>query len=236
MNRYTVALGESLDLDDLLTSYQNSMFRRDRIVLALRLSYAVLQFYSTPWIKSKWSWKDFTTVMNGGRPQIEDPLFISHDFYSSLHQTSKPRPQTAMSLGFWAGIGEETLTRLGFALIELGLGRRLSELRHDGSIPPDPRMGPKIDVDILDFWTAEGVLDSGLLFQEQCEDYEEVVRVLIRHEFMENCEKKLLSSRKPSFYTDVERFVIAPLYDLWLSLWGNRTSQASTVFSVNSQY
>jgi hypothetical protein len=141
-----------------------------------------------------------------------------------------------MSLGFWAGIGEETLTRLGFALIELGLGRRLSELRQDGSIPPDPRMRPTIDVDILDFWTAEGVLDSGLLFHEQCEDYEEVVRVLIRHEVMENCGKRLLSSRKPSFYNDVERFVIAPLYDLWSVLWGNRTSQASTVFSVNSQY
>jgi len=213
-----------------MTSYQNSMSRRDRIVLAIRLSYAVLQFHSTPWIESNWSWKDFTTVMNGGQPQIEDPLFISHDFYSSLYQTSKPQPRTATSLVLWATIGEETLTRLGFALIELGLGKRLSELREDGSIPPDPRMRTTTDGDFLDLWTVEGVLDSGLLYNEQCEDYEEVVRVLIRHEYMENCEKRSLNSRKESFYRDVEQFVIAPLYSLWSVLWGNRMSQASTVF------
>ncbi|CZR52362.1 uncharacterized protein PAC_02239 [Phialocephala subalpina] len=221
----TSSFEETIDLDDLLASYQDTLFRNYRFGLALRLSYAVLQFYSTPWIEPNWSWKDFTIAMNGDRPQKGDPLFITHNFYSTRRQVAKS--EAARSFGFWAGVGEETLTRLGFALIELGLGRRLSELRQDGSIQADPRMVMTTDQDILDFWTAEGVLDSGLLFQEQGEDYEEVVRVLIKHEFEENCEKKLLSSRKPSFYRDVERLVITPLYGLWTDSWGRRASQLS---------
>ena len=218
---------ETIDLDDLLTSYRDSLFRNYRFGLALRLSYAVLQFYSTPWIEPNWSWKDFTIAMNGDRPQKDDPLFITHNFYSTRRKVAKSKAQAARAFGFWAGVGEETLTRLGFALIELGLGRRLSELRQDGSIQADPRMAMTTDQDILDFWTAEGVLDSGLLFQEQGEDYEEVVRVLIKHEFEEMCEKKLLSSRKPSFHRDVERLIITPLYSLWTDSWGRRASQLS---------
>ena len=223
----TSSFEETIDLDDLLTCYQDTLFRNYRFGLALRLSYAVLQFYRTPWIEPNWSWKDFTIAMDGNRPQKDDPLFITHNFYSTRQKVSKSKVKAARAFGFWAGVGEETLTRLGFALIELGLRRRLFELRQDGSIPADPRMETTTDEDILDFWTAEGVLDSGILFQEIGEDYEEVVRVLIKHEFEENCVKKLLSSRKPSFNEDVERLVIIPLYSLWTDTWGKRASQLS---------
>jgi hypothetical protein len=221
------SLEDTIDLEDLLNSCQGTMYRRYRFCLALRLSYAVLQFYLTPWINPKWGWKDFTTVINGNRPRNDDPLFITQNFYSKWRQGSKSETQAAMSFGFWAGIGEETLTRLGFALIELGVGRRLSELRQDGSIQPDPRMDMTSDPDILDFWTAEGVLDCGLLYEEQCKDYEEVVRVLIKHEFMENCKPKRLNSRETSFYRDVEQLVIVPLYSVWTDSWGNGASHLS---------
>jgi hypothetical protein len=221
------SLEDTIDLEDLLNSCQGTMYRKYRICLALRLSYAVLQFYLTSWINPKWGWKDFTTVINGNKPQHDDPLFITQNFYSKWRQGSKSETQAAMSFGLWAGVGEETLTRLGFALIELGLSRPLSELRKDGSIEPDPRMDMTSDPDILDFCTAEGILDSGRLSDEQGEDYEEVVRVLIKHQFMENCKPKRLNSRKASFYRDVERQVIVPLYSVWTGSWEKRASHLS---------
>jgi hypothetical protein len=222
MQQELSSFGETIDLDDLLSNYQDTMSRRFRIGLALQLSYAVSQFISTPWIDMKWSWKDFSISVNVDQRRNDTQLYITHHFYSSRQQVSKSKTQIAVPIGLWAVVGDETLTRLGFALIELGLGRRLSELRQDGSIPLDPRVAITNDQDILDCWTAGGVLEAGLLYEELGEDYEQVVRVLIKHDFVENCIKKVLKSTSDSFWKDMENLVISPLFCMWTETWGKR--------------
>lgn len=221
------SFGETIDLNDLLSNYQDTMSRRFRFGLALQLSYAVLQFFSTPWINTNWSWKDFSVSVNIDQRRNDARLYITHHFYSSRRQVSKSKTQAAMFIGLWAVVGEETLTRLGFALIELGLGKRLSELRQDGSIPPDPRMAMTNDQDMLDYWTAGGVLEAGLLYEELGEDYEQVVRVLIKHDFVEDCINKVLKSTKDSFRKDMENLVISPLFCMWTETWGKRLASLS---------
>lgn len=47
-----------ISLKDLLSD-RSQLLRRERMVLALRLSAVVLQLYLTPWIDDEWSWKNF---------------------------------------------------------------------------------------------------------------------------------------------------------------------------------
>lgn len=211
--------GETLDLDDLITYYRHVMFQTYRFALALQLAYAVLQLHSTPWITPDFSLKTFTTVMKRERPHIDDPLFVSHDFYSLERQVSESKAPSETSSDLWSAFGEEKLTRVGFALIELVLGKRLSEVRQDGSIRPHPRIK---NIDALDIWTAKEVLNERLLFEQGGEEYEDVVRVLILHEIMDGYEIRTLRSTDSSFYRDAQQLVVVPLFNVWERSLGRR--------------
>jgi hypothetical protein len=203
----------TVSLEDL-TGAQSTLSRRDRISLALRLSYAILQYYSTGWIDTSWTWKDFSVAQAEGRRHDESPLFVTQKFYStSTKSATSDATNTAQAAGIWACIGEPILTRLGFALIELALGKRLTDLR-DGNT--DQGMHP----DMADFFTARNILKSGQVRREEGRAYEDVVRACLEHQFLCRSEIRSLDSRNTSFHNDVEQSIIAPLHSMWTETWG----------------
>lgn len=208
-----------VSLEDLLASTQYKLARRLRVALAMRLSYAVLQFHSTPWITGKWSWNDFSITKTEDQRQDEGNLFVTHQFYSSLNRpptsTSKANPMAGI---LSTVIGEPVLTRLGFALIEIALGKRLSELR----IEQDNELG---DPDMRDFATACRILDSGQIQEEESCLYEDVVEVCLRHRFRSAFGVRCLDSSEPSFRKDAEQVIIEPLHSLWAQTWGVQARQ-----------
>ncbi|KAL8941509.1 MAG: hypothetical protein Q9216_002191 [Gyalolechia sp. 2 TL-2023] len=151
-------------LDHLLTDERFLLSRRERIRLALSLSHAILSFYSTPWIDAHWTWRDFCIDREN-----EGQLFATRRFYSDRKEALGPGDHAAPTSCLWAIHGEPTLTRLGFALIELALGKKLAELRPDhGYHSSDP--------DTLDFLTAKTVVDSGQIMRAESQAYEDVVK------------------------------------------------------------
>lgn len=154
-------------------------------------------------------------------PKFEDShLFVKQKFYSSSGSLPDSRSRRASLPGIWALIGEPILTRLGFALIELSLGRRLAEMR-DGSIDKS------LPDDHQDYWTAISVLKSGKIQDAEGKGYEEVVRVCLQHQFWSMTEgsMKMLDSEKPDFHKDVEKLVVSPLHCMWSETWGNSNRQ-----------
>ena len=80
-------------------------------------------------------------------------VFVTGRFYSTqraLSPTANKSAHSAATSLFWSCFGEPILTRLGFALIELALGKRLSQLR-------PLNVDPNGDQDMLDFMTARQV-------------------------------------------------------------------------------
>ncbi|KAL9120120.1 MAG: hypothetical protein Q9187_003324 [Circinaria calcarea] len=188
-------------LDDLLTDQRFLVSRKERMSLALRLSYAILQFYSTPWIEACWTWRDFCINKHN-----DSQLFISRRFYSTRSRTSDlSSRRSSLNSGFWDIVGEPILTRLGFALIELALGRRLAELRPE-------HQGSATDPDALDFRTARKLVDGGYVMREEGQRYEGVVKACLYHQIV---------SSQATFQEEVERCIIEPLHTMWTSSWGD---------------
>ncbi|KAL9598500.1 MAG: hypothetical protein Q9219_004473 [cf. Caloplaca sp. 3 TL-2023] len=161
-------------LDHLLTDEDFLFSRKERIHLALSLSHAILSFYSTPWIDAYWTWRDFCIDRDN-----EGQLFATRRFYSNHKDMLTPGTSPASSL--WAIHGEPSLTRLGFALIELALGKRLVDLRQY-------YQHPSTDPDTLDFLTAKNLIDSGRVMRAESQAYEDVVRVCLEHQFIRSSE------------------------------------------------
>jgi hypothetical protein len=211
---------DMISLEDLFSSNQSRLSRKDRIVLALRLSHAVLSFYSTPWISQSWSWRDFS-MTRAEKSQADCQLFVSHDFYSTeqaIGEAEEERPRTSDFLQTY--IGEPSLTRLGFALTELAFGKRLAELRTEKEQQiQDPEM--------QDYSTVKRILDEGLIRDEENEQYEDIVRVCLTHRFRsKELHLRILSSEEPSFQADAEQLVVAPLYEAWAREWPSSVAQA----------
>ena len=195
-------------LDQILKDRDFLLSRRERISLALSLSHAILSLYSTPWIEACWTWKDFCIDRND-----DGQLFATRKFYSSNGAGLIPDSCGTLVSEFWVIHGEPTLTRLGFALIELALGKRLSELRSDMTFRSS-------DLDMLDFLTAKFLLDSGRISQAESKAYEDVVRVCLKHEFIRSSEPIGLDSKGPAFQDNAEQAIIAPLYHIVTVSWG----------------
>ncbi|KAL8722295.1 MAG: hypothetical protein Q9225_001200 [Loekoesia sp. 1 TL-2023] len=196
-------------LDHLLTDQSFLLSRKERIRLALSLSHAILSFYSTPWIGDYWTWKDFCIDR-----QNEGQLFATQRFYSNQREVAAACSCGAPNSSLWAIHGEPTLTRLGFALIELALGKRLVELRPD-------HQNRSADPDTLDFLTAKNLLDSGHIMRAESQAYEDVVRVCLQHQFIRSSELVGLDSSRPSFQENAEQSIIAPLHTIVTGSWGS---------------
>lgn len=201
-------------LDDYLSPmHKGEVTRKKRMDLALGLSLAILQFYATPWIDMWWTWKDFC-VLKGDKSQI----YVTKRFYSNHNPilTQGPGNTTTHSLSasaFWDLIGEPVLTRLGFALVELALGRRLSELRNGGHSAIE-------EEDMLDLMLARELVESGRVRDESSQCYNDAVKACLMHQVMMETGVKALTSKHGDFQLDVERYVVAPIRDNFASSWG----------------
>ena len=198
-------------LDDLLTTRRFVLSRKERIGLALKLSYAVLQFCCTPWIGNYWTWGDFCL------DDDDDPqLFITRKFYSTRKGTSASSSSESLSSDAWAPYREPILTRLGFALIELALGERLAKLR-----PKQSKSG--LDQHTIDLRTAQDLVENGRLLREEGRVYEEIVSVCLNHQIYCPSQSKVVTIRSsaPNFQENVELHIIAPLHKIWTTCWGD---------------
>ena len=195
-------------LDQLLADQHFLLSRKERICLALSLSHAVLSFYSTPWIEACWTWNDFCIDREN-----KGQLFAARKFYSSHSRGLVPECRGPLTSDLWAIRGEPTLTRLGFALIELALGKRLAELRsHHQFQSSDP--------DTLDFLTAKTLVDSGWVMRAESLVYEDVVQACLRHQFISRSEVIGLDSSRSNFQENAEESIIVPLHTIVMASWG----------------
>jgi hypothetical protein len=203
-------------LDDYLVPTDSwKLSRRTRMDLALSLSLAILQFYSTPWIDGWWTWKDFCMLKDE-----KSQVFINRKFYSDQSpHISRQTSHSASTSAFWEMYGEPVLTRLGFALVELALGKRLSKLR-------EPNENPDIDEDMLDLQTAKRVVKSGLILDEAGPLYNDAVLACLEHQVMMPSNVMGLKSEHKNFQRDLEEFVVGPLRNFHAVSWPQDLSSA----------
>ena len=195
-------------LDHYLAGQRFGLSRKDRMDLALRMSYAILQFYASPWIEASWTWRDFCIDK-----QNDSQLFVTRKFYSCRSRDSTPTSGKPSTLKFSDIVEEPILTKLGLALIELAIGKRLAELR----LKDQP---PTLDSDLLDFSTAKKLVISGQILREEGRGYDEVVKACLFHQFSCDSQFNSIDSSQPSFQNAVERSIIEPLHNIWSVAWG----------------
>lgn len=196
-------------LDHHLAGQCFGLSRKERMDLALRMSYAVLQFYASPWIEASWTWRDFCIDK-----QNDSQLFVTRKFYSCRSRDSTPTDGKSSTLKFSDFVEEPILTKLGLALIELAIGKRLAELR----LEDQPQT---LDSDLLDFSTAKKLVTSGQILREEGRGYEEVVKACLFHQFSCNSQLTKIDSSQPTFQNAVERSIIEPLHKFWSIAWGS---------------
>jgi hypothetical protein len=125
---------------------------------------------------------------------------------------SRQTSHSASTSAFWEMYGEPVLTRLGFALVELALGKRLSQLR---PVNEDQN----IDEDMLDLLTAKSVVKSGLVLHEAGQVYNDAVQACLDHQVVVSEKVMGLKSEHKNFQQDLEEFVIGPLRNFHAASW-----------------
>lgn len=203
-------------LDDCLVPTESwKLSRRTRMDLALSLSLAILHFYSTPWIDGWWTWKDFCMLKDD-----KSQVFINRKFYSDQSpHISRQTSHSASTSAFWEMYGEPVLTRLGFALVELALGKRLSQLR-------EPNENPDIDEDMLDLQTAKDVVKRRLILDEAGQVYNDAVQACLEHQVIMPSKVTGLKSEHKNFQRDLVEFVVGPLWNFHAVSWPQDLSSA----------
>jgi hypothetical protein len=204
-----------ISLDDVLTDEHQGweISLQKRMDVAVNLSLAILQLYSTRWINVWWTWKDFSMLKNDRNEKSQ--IFVTKHFYSTQSQLSIPTQEDIPSstLMFWQIIGEQILTRLGFALVELAMGRRLSEMRDAGT-------DPNGDHDMLDMATAKRLLESGAVREAAGIHFEKSVEACLLHEIVSSEGIKKLDSKKAEFQSQLEESVVIPIRDWYGNTFG----------------
>lgn len=241
--RYTVraprkhASMKIMSMEEWLTSCGTESKRmRVRAELAMNLAATILQFYPTAWIEKTWTWQNFSVA----RDESSHNLVITQRFWSlGLPRASlKSAPPTPSR--FWTMFQylDPMLVRLGFALIELALGKRLSEIRVGSNADKDSKdvkddsdddgWDPKKqrDVDLADYCTAIGILESNEIEDEVGVAYQQVVDACLRCHVISDTGPKWLKSNSTKFGSELEQFVVEPLRRHHSSIWG--TAQIPT--------
>jgi hypothetical protein len=174
--------------------------RKERMRIAMDLVRLVLWLHSTPWVDPFWTWQDLE--IENGRIFVKRNM----DHFRKAHQRAST-PPTA----FWELVGEPLVTRLGFALVELALGRRLSQMRE-----PISGVG---DEDVVDLMTAKRLVESGMIYQEAGYRYHEAVKVCLTHQVFAGNAILRLNSTRSDFLSVAERFILCPILDDYQATW-----------------
>jgi hypothetical protein len=223
-------------MDDWLSSGEwQSSRRKRRIDLAVSLTSAIGLFYPTSWIDSAWTWRSFS-VVRGGEPAAaaEDQLCITSRFYSADAPGGGAATQATPLSRFWHTMRvqlDPMLVRLGFALIELALGKRLSEIRAsrvEGGSAQQERMSEAMK-DMEDYDTAITLLESGVISEDVGDAYHSIVSTCVRCEVLEDVGVRSLKSGSPTFDSDLERFIVEPLRKYHKDTWGHLSKFTSVM-------
>lgn len=194
----------------------NRLSTRDRMELAFRLSFAILQLCKTPWINDSWAWNDVCVSQveeNEGLIKFSI-IFIPQEFYSVNRSADNPSKMNNNNT-VWSILQDQpVLTKLGFALIELALGQTLEDLKKEtkSCLEDDSQL----DDNTLNFITAKRLLKTGKIRQEAMKDYEDVVKACIAQQYRDKdgINKALLLTDE-SFLRDVKEAIISPLFHVW---------------------
>ncbi len=195
----------------------NRLSTRDRMELAFRLSFAILELCKTPWIDDSWAWNDVCVSQvdeNEGLIKFSI-IFIPQEFYSVHH--SPDDASTANDADpWWPMLAEQpVLTKLGFALIELALGQTLEDMKEDTRSYLGMPDGC-IDGDSMNFFTAKRLLKSGKIREEATRDYEDVVRACISYQYPDKeGNNRSLLLKDDSFSDNARDAILSPLFHVW---------------------
>lgn len=195
----------------------NHLLARDRMELAYRLSSAILQLCKTPWVSDSWAWNDVCVS------QVEEIeglikfsiIFIPQEFYSVHHSDDKASVSNNNNPVWLILQDQPVLTKLGFALIELALGKTLEEMKEETRSYLE--LGDRdYDDDTMNYFTAKRLLKSGKIRQQAMKDYEHVVKACIEHQYrdQDGVYKKLMLE-DDDFLHNVSEAIISPLFHIW---------------------
>lgn len=146
-------------------------------------------------------------------------LCITRRFYSkhALEQNSASSSPSK----FWKIIRDKDplLVRLGFALIELALGRRLADLATTGVEVKEPK--EEWMSDLQDWNTANDLVENNIIRDEVSHAYQSIVSACLEGKVMDDTGMKPFKSGTTTFENDVERFVVGPLRKYSSANWGD---------------
>lgn len=110
------------------TNLRRRFTRGDKLRLAVILASSVLQLYHTPWLGETWGKDDIVFIQRNEGPLYEHP-FISRRFAAGASPPTSPNFNIDSLLLLHRWIRNPTLFALGVLLIELCLGKPISELQ-----------------------------------------------------------------------------------------------------------
>jgi hypothetical protein len=212
-----------VSMDDCL--HWSEMARRKRLDLALHLTSAIVQFYPTRWIDLTWTWQNFSML----RDESTHDLLITRRFWS-LEQGQRRESVLKVPSKFWKSIRNKDplLVRLGFALIELAYGKRLSEIRAMPRFRNAPLAEEGLDnsenewqKDMDDWNTANDLVEQNDIQDEVSLEYQKLVATCLQCEVLQDAGMKSLSSSSDTFEEDLSRYVVEPLRKYHVSEWSS---------------
>jgi hypothetical protein len=210
-----------MSMDDCLSGCDNyGISRRTRLNLALDLASAIVKFYQTSWIERAWTWRNFSMM----KAESTLDLVITRRFWSSEAPVQSLAPAPSK---FWHCLRDKDpmLVRLGFALIELAMGKRLSDLRLllDGQKEVKEAENEAMK-DMEDYNTALDLVEKNIIGDEVGVAYQRVVAACLECKVLGDDGTKLLRSSSNSFEDDVEKFIVGPLRQYYINTWGKITT------------
>ena len=145
-------------------------------------------------------------------------LCITRRFYSQDAQ--KQNPTSSSPSKFWRIIRDKDplLVRLGFALIELALGKRLADAAKTESDVEEPK--EEWMRDLQDWNTANDLVENNVIRDEVSHAYQSIVAACLEGKIMDDTGMKPLKSGTETFEDDVEKIVVGPLRKYNTTNWG----------------
>ncbi|KAJ9143469.1 hypothetical protein NKR23_g6571 [Pleurostoma richardsiae] len=220
--RYPLSMPTVVSMDDVLDSCDSyGISRRTRLDMTLDLVLAIVQFYQTPWIDASWTWRNFAMIRNDS----EVSLGVTRRFWSVSSEQGKGMTANALPSKFWGILRtkDPMLVRLGFALIELAMGKRLSEIRlatvtrTEGAGETDQDEAVR---DMEDYNTAMDLLDRNVVRDEVGVTYQQAVAACLQCKILEDEGMRPLKPGTDTFEEDLGRFIIDPLRQHAEDLYG----------------
>ncbi|KAK3368626.1 hypothetical protein B0H63DRAFT_488832 [Podospora didyma] len=195
-----------------LTKRRNTILdQKMRMEIAFRLSSAVLQFANTPLIDHSWTLEDWAVAFDDQEDEAPN-VFLRRSLNGPQKSAMKKEGPVESA---WSIVAREPiLTKLGLSLIELGLGRRLSDIYHEepGLLRKDDMR--EFDSDSWNVFTARRLLSLGLIAQRISPDFQDVVSACVNQQYRDGRDAKVkeLDTQEQFFLEHATVAILMPLY------------------------